>query len=141
MVRGYSGNSNLPGKTYSTISTLTSAHQRHSLLEIHVAILCVCLPTLKAFIKVHAPVLLGTSFVTKHTTNASQSRKAPQPSTFNAAASSRRWKTDSHEEELIGHAFTELEEDPKDNQVYVMTTIDVQSDATGPTEAEKTARS
>ena len=52
---------------------------------------------------------------------------APQPSTFNRIASNRRWPTDSHDQELIGNTCSELEEDSKDDQIYAMTRIEVQS--------------
>lgn len=94
----------------------------------HIAILCICLPTLKAFVKNISPSLLGT--MPNQASQLSHTRKRstlPQPSTFNNAASGRRWPTDSHDEELIGHNFSEVEEDFKDDQIYAMTTIEVRT--------------
>lgn len=91
-------------------------------------IFCLLFSLIEILFKHFAPSLLGT--LASHPSHLSQTRTrstAPQPSTFNRIASNRRWPTDSHDKELIGNTFSELEEDSKDDQIYAMTTIEVQS--------------
>lgn len=118
--------------------SLSSSGKKYSTVEIDVAIICACLPTLKAFLKRFAPRLLGSS-------SPESNRKPSAYSSFhynkNSGAGTgagsrvdRKWKDESHEECLTmnagGHdGGLEDETDGKSRESYAMGEIGVTTTA------------
>lgn len=94
-----------------------------STIEIDVAIICACLPTLKAFLKRFLPRMLGTSVAKPTAYGYKNSGAAQVPSKSHA---DRKWQSDSHEERLTA-PYLELDEDGKSNKSYAMESIQPQS--------------
>jgi hypothetical protein len=113
-----------------------------STIEINIALICTCLPVLKAFIRRFFPSLLqqiSTSRSDDGAKGGSAKRIKPrQISSYHQAWAGRKRNADSHEEELVGHAggyagYLGIGEDGKGDQnidmnvIKVKTAIDVDS--------------
>lgn len=96
-----------------------------STVEIDVAIICTCLPTIKPFLRRFAPSLLRLSSISRGPYSQSNRRSNRIPTishpTHNKADRIR--PTDSCDEELAGAGYHELDEDGKSSQSYAMTTV------------------
>lgn len=110
-------------------SSRTSTHSFLSTVEIDVAIICSCLPTIKPFLRRFAPSIFKlSSFSHAEPYSQSGKRTTGMPSIIQPSHKKvdRTRPTDSCDEELAGAAYHELDEDGKSNQSYAMTTVRVQ---------------
>lgn len=91
------------------------------MIKIDMAIICICLPTLKAFINRHISALLAISSASR-TDHFSQSKKSSMVP-FNLTVLNARRVKNSCDKDLINQRFSKLEECSASNQVYAMTSV------------------
>ena len=100
-----------------------------STIEINLALICICLPVLKAFTRRFCPSLLRVWYSSSgpHSTGGANSQSGKrvisiQPlSHHRGTRSVRRRDSDSHEIELVNHAaYVEIGEDGKSDQNVAM---------------------
>lgn len=95
------------------------------IFEVNLGIICASLSTLKAFIKRYIPAILPSSHPPGIT---SQSHKRsminPHSASRHHSKPSRKWPTDSNEEELTGAVYLELGEHSKSDQSYAITEVE-----------------
>lgn len=124
--------------------TLILFFQLNSTIEINLALICICLPVLKAFTRRFCPSLLRVWYPSsnQHSTGGAGSQSGKrvislQPlSHHRGPRAVRRRDSDSHEIELVNHAaYVEIGEDGKSDQnvavnaVRVKTDVDIESHA------------
>lgn len=123
-----------------------NSHRAGSTIEINLALVCICLPVLKAFTRRFFPSILNLRTSSRDDAgNGSSSKrsKSMQISAHHHHSSKvgRKHNGDSHEEDLVRHAghpgYLELGEDGKSDQnipmnaIEVKTAIDVESQRGG----------
>ncbi|MCJ1425996.1 hypothetical protein MMC29_003898 [Sticta canariensis] len=94
-----------------------------STIELDVALVCCCLPTLKPFIRRYLP----TRFRLTNFASESNNHSAPAASlTAHPNKSGRKWASGYRNEELLAASYLELGEDGKSDQSYTMTVLPVE---------------
>lgn len=102
----------------------TSNNLPSSTVEIDVAIICACLPTLRAFMKRFAPRIFTKVSSNKPSSYGPRAiKRTTNPPSLTQGKSERRWENGSHEESLVGGTYIELGEDGKSDQSYAMTNL------------------
>lgn len=108
----------------------------NSTIEINLALICICLPVLKTFIRRFCPSLLGIWYSSGSQPSNIGANSQPgkraislQPlSHHRAMRAGRKRDSDSHEIELVNHAaYVEIAEDGKSDQTVAMSAIPVKT--------------
>lgn len=92
-----------------------------STVELDIAQLCACLPTLKPFLRQYYPSLLRLNTFSGRSKERSTCH--PAASSQHPSKTGRKWPGGSRDEELIGSNYLELGEDGKSDQSYVMSSM------------------
>ena len=102
-----------------------------STVEVNIAVICICLPSLKAFMKRHMPSVMryASSKKTSGRYRSSNKRsKANHSSVHHPIKMDKKWATESGDQQLTRAAYVELGEDGKSDQNYAMNGIEVKTD-------------
>lgn len=97
--------------------------------EVNLGIICTCLPTLKPFLRRHAPFILRLQSSSRSAAQPSQTNKRSglqHSSSRHLSKAGRKWPTESGAGQLTSSAYLELGEDGKSDQSYAMTAVEVQ---------------
>ncbi|MCJ1467552.1 hypothetical protein MMC07_006177 [Pseudocyphellaria aurata] len=104
--------------------------------ELNLGLICVCLPTLKAFLKTYAPRMLQLTSSNHATGLQSNNRSTHGRSHLDKSA--RKWPIETNEERLTGAVYLELNEDRKSDHILGSESDEVAEGQTGNIQAEST---